>query len=64
MRLLDRILYLMVDKNLDDNEIAQKLEIPITEVLRIKMRIRNSQHKSRTCTFSRIAEIAKYFISQ
>jgi NAD+ synthase len=44
--LLDRILHLMVDKNLDDNEIAQKLEIPMTEVLRIKMKITNSQHKS------------------
>jgi NAD+ synthase len=43
---LDRILYLMIDKNLDDNEIAQKLEIPLNEVLRIKMRINNSQHKS------------------
>ena len=44
--LLDKILYLMVDENLDDHEIARKLEIPITEVLRIKMKISNSQHKS------------------
>jgi len=44
--ILDKILYLMVDKNLDDNEIAQKLKIPINEVLRIKMKINNSQHKS------------------
>ena len=43
--ILDKILYLMVDKNLDDNEIAQKLKIPINEVLRIKIRINNSQHK-------------------
>jgi NAD+ synthase len=44
--LLDRMLYLMIDKNLDDNDIAQKLGISITEVLRIKMKINNSQHKS------------------
>jgi NAD+ synthase len=44
--LLDKILYLMIDKNLDDKEVAQKLEIPFTEVLRIKMKINNSLHKS------------------
>ena len=44
--LLDKILYLMVDKNFNDNEIAQKLGISITEVLRIKLKINNSRHKS------------------
>ena len=44
--ILDKILYLMVDKNLDDNEVAQKLEISINEVLRIERKIKNSQHKS------------------
>ena len=44
--LLDKILYLMVDKKFDDNEVAQKLGLPLTEVLRIKMKINNSQHKS------------------
>lgn len=44
--LLDKILYLITNKKLDDKEIAQKLEIPIAEVLRIKMKMNNSQHKS------------------
>ena len=44
--LLDKILYLMVDKKFNDNEVAQKLGLPLTEVLRIKMKINNSQHKS------------------
>ena len=47
MKLLDKILYLITNKNLYDKEIAQKLEIPkITEVLRIKMKMNSSQHKS------------------
>ena len=54
--ILDKILYLMVDKNLEDNEIAQKLGIPITEVLRIKMKINNSKHKSETAQSPRLHE--------
>lgn len=43
--LLDKILYLMVDENLDLKEIAEKLEIPDNEVLRIKNKMETSKHK-------------------
>jgi NAD+ synthase len=43
--LLDKILYLMVDEKLEDAEIAQKLEIPLEEVLRIKKKVKTSEHK-------------------
>jgi NAD+ synthase len=43
--ILDRILYLMVDKKMDEKEISQKLEIPLSEVLRIKNKVKTSEHK-------------------
>jgi len=43
--LLDRILYLMVDEKMKDNDISQKLEIPLSEVLRIKKKVESSVHK-------------------
>jgi NAD+ synthase len=43
--LLDKILYLMADENLDIKEIAEKLEIPDNEVLRIKNKMETSKHK-------------------
>ncbi|MDD3985236.1 MAG: NAD+ synthase [Methanobacterium sp.] len=46
--LLDKILYLMVDKNMEDTNIAQKLNITIEEVLRIKDKVNNAVHKLKT----------------
>lgn len=43
--LLDKILYLLVDENLSTKEIAEKLEIPHEEVLRIKSKVETSKHK-------------------
>jgi len=43
--LLDKILYLMMDEKLSTEEIAQILEIPQDEVLRIKNRVKISKHK-------------------
>ncbi len=43
--LLDQILYLLVDKKLKDREIAEKLEIPVEEVLRIEWKVKSSGHK-------------------
>lgn len=42
---LDEILYLMMDKALDDDLIADKLNLPIAEIQRIRERVRISQHK-------------------
>ncbi len=43
--LLDQILFLMVDERIKESEIAQKLEIPLEEVLRIKKMVITSEHK-------------------
>jgi NAD+ synthase len=43
--LLDKILYLMVDKKMGDMDIAQKLDISIEEVLRIRAKVNCSVHK-------------------
>ena len=43
--LLDQILYLMIDERMKESEIAQKLEIPLKEVLRIKEKVITSEHK-------------------
>lgn len=42
---LDRLLYLMVDKKLEDQKIADELQIQIEEVLRIRRKVIGSQHK-------------------
>ncbi|KAF5083387.1 NAD+ synthase [Methanobacterium aggregans] len=42
---LDRLLYLMVDKKLGDQEVAYELKIPLEEVLRIKRMVRSAEHK-------------------
>lgn len=52
--LLDKILYLMVDENLDIKEIAEKLEIPDNEVLRIKNKMETSKHKLSPPSISQI----------
>lgn len=46
--LLDKILYLMVDKNMESTDIAQKLNITIEEVLMIKDKVNNAVHKLKT----------------
>ena len=43
--LLDKILYLMVDENLSTKKIAERLEIPYDEVLRINNKVETSKHK-------------------
>jgi NAD+ synthase len=43
--LLDKLLHLMVDKKLEDHVVAEELEIPIDEVLRIKKMIKSAEHK-------------------
>ncbi|MDO9044445.1 MAG: NAD+ synthase [Methanobacteriaceae archaeon] len=42
---LDEILYLMIDKSLEDNIIVEKVNLPINEIQRIKERVRISSHK-------------------
>ncbi len=42
---LDKLLYMMVDKMMEDTEIANNLDISIEEVLRIKDKVQNSRHK-------------------
>jgi len=42
---LDEILHLMVDKSLDANLIAEKVNLPLSEIQRIKNRVIISQHK-------------------
>ena len=42
---LDKVLYLMVDRKLEDYEISQRLEIPLSEVIRIKKKVESSGHK-------------------
>jgi NAD+ synthase len=43
--LLDKLLYLMVDKKTNDQIIAEKLEIPVEEVLRIRNMVKMAEHK-------------------
>lgn len=43
--LLDKILYLMVDKGLSIGEVSNQLEISYEEVLRIKKMVESSKHK-------------------
>lgn len=43
--LLDKILYLLTDKNLEHNQVADELEIPEQEVLRIKSMMESAEHK-------------------
>jgi len=45
---LDKLLYLMIDQKMEDSDIAQKLEVPVEEVLRIKGMVNRSQHKLKT----------------
>ncbi len=35
----------MVDKKMEDTDIAQKLDIPVEEVLRIRDKVNSSEHK-------------------
>lgn len=42
---LDEILHLMVDKSLENDIIAEKINLPISEIQRIRERVKNSQHK-------------------
>jgi NAD+ synthase len=43
--ILDKLLFLLVDKKMDNQEIAQKLQIPLEEVLRINGMVKSSEHK-------------------
>ena len=43
--LLDKILYLLVDKHLKFHQVAEMLEIPLEEVLRINNMMKSSEHK-------------------
>jgi NAD+ synthetase len=43
--LLDKVLYLMVDENLDIPDVAERLKIEENEVLRVKNMVRSSKHK-------------------
>ncbi|WP_409200218.1 NAD+ synthase [Methanobrevibacter sp. DSM 116169] len=45
--LLDRILYMLIDENMNKNEIAKILEISIKEIERIDEKIKNNAHKSK-----------------
>ena len=42
---LDKLLFMMVDKEINDQKIAENLKIPVEEVLRIKNKVINSEHK-------------------
>lgn len=42
---LDKLLFMMVDKKMDGHEIAENLDIPVEEVLRIKSKVQSSKHK-------------------
>ncbi len=42
---LDKLLFLMVDKGLEDQKIAEDLDISVEEVLRIKNKVQSSKHK-------------------
>ena len=42
---LDNLLYLLVDEKMEDQEIAEKLKIPVEEVLRIKGMVLAAEHK-------------------
>lgn len=51
---LDKILYLMVDEQLNSEEISKRLEIPEDEVLRIKNMVETSRHKLTSPTIAEI----------
>jgi NAD+ synthase len=43
--LLDKLLYLIVDRKMMPKDIAEKLKIPLDEVLRIMVKVKTSEHK-------------------
>jgi len=43
--LLDQLLYLMIDQKQEDNIIAEKLDLPLEEIQRIKKKVNASNHK-------------------
>ncbi|MCC7554112.1 MAG: NAD+ synthase [Methanobacteriaceae archaeon] len=45
--LLDRVLYMLIDENMDKNEIAKILDIPVKEIDKIISRIENNKHKNK-----------------
>jgi NAD+ synthase len=45
--ILDRILYMLIDKNMDSNSIANMLEISVKEVERIEAKVQNNRHKTK-----------------
>jgi NAD+ synthase len=53
--ILDKILYLMVDRNFDVKEISKILEIPLTEVLRIEDMLKVSGHKLKPAPYPEIS---------
>jgi NAD+ synthase len=44
-RVLDQLLYLMTDQTLGDDSIAEELDLPLEEILRIKNKVHASNHK-------------------
>lgn len=46
--LLDKILYLMVDEKLDEDEVAGKLSISTREVIKVRIMMQQAQHKLQT----------------
>jgi NAD+ synthase len=43
--ILDKLLYLMVDKKMQPKDIAENLKLPLEEVLRIMGKVKRSEHK-------------------
>lgn len=43
--ILDKLLYMMIDKKMKPNDIAENLKIPYEEVLRIRGKVKKSEHK-------------------
>lgn len=45
--LLDKILYMLIDKNKDKKEIANILEIPLSKVEEVELKVKINEHKSK-----------------
>lgn len=52
--LLDKILHFMIDKKLEDQQIADKLALPPDEVLRIRKMVKSAEHKLKPIPVARV----------
>jgi NAD+ synthase len=52
--LLDKILYLLADENLDEDEVATKLGISSREVVKVRIMMQQAQHKLQTPPIAQI----------